>query len=318
MTLVSHLLLTFTKFVAFCRNQTILTINVQLRLRNNSRLGGLMKLTALILATLLLASMAIAGTIDPRLAEKIATSDPNTLQPTLIFMQNQLDVTAMKHKHDLMQATFAQRHFEVITALRDMATESQADLLAYLAREKSLGTVGEYRGYWITNMVYAELSPSEIQAVAAKSAVNVVYADFKAQNEKPVPVNSDIPPIIASVERGLKAIKADSMWALGFTGRGRLVCNIDTGVDGNHPALSARWRGANGHPASQSWLDTSNPSSTFPIDENDHGTHTMGTLCGRSYVTPDTIGVAIDIAPPMMQPPREFALGQSALNVSKR
>lgn len=253
-----------------------------------------MKFVIGILAALLLTGSVIAGTIDPGLQEKIATSDPNTLHPTLIFMADQLDVAAMKHRHDLAQATLATRHYEVITALQKIATESQADLLAYLEQGRRSGAVGEIRGFWITNMIYAELKPSVIQAVAARDEVDIVYADFKGEMEQPITDYGDRPPTIASVENGVRAVRADSMWAHGYTGDGRLVCNIDTGVDGNHPALRGRWHGANGYPASQSWLDTANPSNSFPHDEGRHGTHTMGTICGRSTTTADTIGVAID------------------------
>jgi subtilisin family serine protease len=253
-----------------------------------------MKFVIGILAALLLAGSVIAGTIDPGLQEKIANSDPNTMYPTLIFMVNQLDVAAMKHKHDVSQATLATRHYEVITALQKIATESQADLLAYLEQGRQSGAVGEIRGFWITNMIYAELKSSVIQAVAARDEVDIVYADFKGEMEQPITDYGDRPPTIASVENGLRAVRADSMWAHGYTGDGRLVCNIDTGVDGNHPALRGRWHGANGYPASQSWLDTANPSNSFPHDEGRHGTHTMGTICGRSTTTSDTIGVAID------------------------
>jgi len=83
------------------------------------------------------------------------------------------------------------------------------------------------------------------------------------------------------------------MWMLGYTGQGRLVCNIDNGVAGSHPALNYKWRGANGYTPQESWLDTTDPNSQFPHDEDGHGTHTMGTICGRSSTGPDTVGVAI-------------------------
>jgi hypothetical protein len=247
-----------------------------------------------ILFLLFIASSAFAGTIDPGLIDKMAGSSPNTMHPTLIFMADQLDVASMKHQQDLAGATLAQRHYEVMTALQQKATESQADLLAELERGRAQEKVNNFRGFWITNMIYAELTVAEIQSIAARPEVGTIYADFKGEIEKPVASNDSTPPVITSVESGLKAVRADSMWAHGYTGAGRLVCNIDTGVDGNHPALRARWRGANGHPAAQSWLDTANPTNAFPHDEGQHGTHTMGTICGRATSTSDTIGVAMD------------------------
>lgn len=255
-----------------------------------------MRIAAVVLCVLLLISTAYGGSIDPELAARIEKSDPHALIPTIIFMGDQLDVAAMKHQHDLIQASRAQRHYDVITTLQRLSSESQPDLLNYLGRAQGSGDVGAYRGFWIANMIVAELTPSAIQAVAARDEVATVYSDFRGEIIKPIMSYGDTPPSIASVERGIRAIRADSMWALGITGQGRLVCNIDTGVDGSHPALNHSWRGSNGYPPEESWLDTSDPSSHFPTDLGNpsHGTHTMGTICGRSLTTPDTVGVAID------------------------
>jgi bacillopeptidase F len=90
----------------------------------------------------------------------------------------------------------------------------------------------------------------------------------------------------------LRAVKADSVWyQLGITGLGRLVANLDTGVNGVHPALSARWRG-NHEPWQECWKDALGYGDTFPTDYNDHGTHVMGTMCGLGAGTNDTIGIA--------------------------
>jgi hypothetical protein len=43
------------------------------------------------------------------------------------------------------------------------------------------------------------------------------------------------------VTPSLRAINADRVWnELGFTGAGRLIGGLDTGVSGTHPALTAR------------------------------------------------------------------------------
>jgi subtilisin family serine protease len=250
---------------------------------------------ATVVFILLMSSMVWAGSIDADLAQQIASSDQQTLHPTLIFMAEQFDVGTMKHQHDLVQATRAQRHSDVVTALQNLATQTQADLLGYLDNAAPTGGVGKYRGYWITNMIFAELNAEQIRAIAARDDVAEIYADFKGDLIKPIfNYGDNPPPTIASTEAGVRAIRAPQMWARRYTGAGRLVCNIDTGVDGSHPALNHSWRGANGHPASESWLDSANPTNEFPHDEGDHGTHTMGTICGRSLTTADTVGVAID------------------------
>lgn len=75
------------------------------------------------------------------------------------------------------------------------------------------------------------------------------------------------------------------------------MANLDTGVDGTHPALASRWRGANGaHPWQECWLDLYNGDTEFPeaalVNEGAHGTHVMGTMTGLGATTGDSIGVA--------------------------
>jgi len=253
-----------------------------------------MKFVIGILLTLMVIPTAFGGTVDPELAMKIENASQNTLFPTLIFMEDQLDVQAMKHEHDLAMATREQRHYDVVTALRNIATESQADLLGYMTDMQADGGIGTFKGFWITNMIVAELNADQIYAIAARPEVSTVYSDFQGDIIEPVTKDSGDTPLITTVESGVRAVKADSMWMMGYTGTGRLVCNIDTGVYGAHPALSHSWRGNNGHSAEESWMDTANPNNHVPHDENGHGTHTMGTICGRSTTTADTVGVAID------------------------
>ncbi|MDD5088981.1 MAG: S8 family serine peptidase, partial [bacterium] len=76
---------------------------------------------------------------------------------------------------------------------------------------------------------------------------------------------------------------------LGITGAGTLIAGVDTGVEGTHPALASRWRG-NVAPVAECWLDLLGSRPT-PYDDNSHGTHTMGTMCGRGISGNDTITV---------------------------
>jgi subtilisin family serine protease len=98
-----------------------------------------------------------------------------------------------------------------------------------------------------------------------------------------------------AVEWGLQQIKADQVWALGYTGQGVVVGGHDTGYEWNHPALKTKYRGWNGTSASHSYnwhdaihqLDVHNTApnpcgfdANAPCDDDEHGTHTMGTMVG--------------------------------------
>jgi len=234
-----------------------------------------------------------AGTIDDRLADKLTSMQGDERAECMLVMQEQFDVVAFKHTMTMANSTSQERHAYVINSLQEIATRTQAGILAYLGNASQNKLIGEYRSYWISNSIYAQLSKNAVMAIAARDDVEGIYYWEEPELIRPV---SDYPaddqPVIAGVERGLEAIHAPEVWARGYTGAGRLVANVDTGVDGNHPALNSRWRGNNGAPPEESWLDTANPSSEFPYDSDSHGTHTMGTTTGLGESTGDTIGVA--------------------------
>lgn len=76
---------------------------------------------------------------------------------------------------------------------------------------------------------------------------------------------------------GIKRLKADGLWAAGFTGKGVLVGHVDTGVDGTHPALD----GAIAKFAEVDMAGDLVPNAK-PTDSAEHGTHTAGTIVGRA------------------------------------
>jgi bacillopeptidase F len=88
-------------------------------------------------------------------------------------------------------------------------------------------------------------------------------------------------------------VNAPALWALGFTGQGVTVMNIDTGVTGGHAALASRWLGNQpGVAADDAWFDPIRQTCTTPCDYQSHGTHTMGIMTGLDPATQDTVGVA--------------------------
>ena len=105
------------------------------------------------------------------------------------------------------------------------------------------------------NLIEAEITVDALGALVSEPTVEKIES---------YPIVVSIPDIIDTrfslsydtVGKNLKAIKADSAWAAGYDGRGRIVCSFDTGVDGMHPALSGNYRGNKGHSASECWFFT--------------------------------------------------------------
>jgi len=94
------------------------------------------------------------------------------------------------------------------------------------------------------------------------------------------------PPTVPQVAWGVERIQAPKLWQQGLSGKGVLVAHLDTGVDGEHPALK---------PAIQQFAEfdaTGHAIGGAPIaDSSDHGSHTAGIIAGRPFLGQE-IGVA--------------------------
>jgi len=76
---------------------------------------------------------------------------------------------------------------------------------------------------------------------------------------------------------GLRRLGVEAMWRAGFDGKGVVIGHLDTGIDGKHPSL----KGAIFEFAEFDFLGDKVPNAK-PHDSGDHGTHTAGTIVGRS------------------------------------
>ena len=85
---------------------------------------------------------------------------------------------------------------------------------------------------------------------------------------------------------GLRRLGIPDLWEQGLRGKGIIVGHLDTGVDGQHAALK-------GAIAAFAEFDLMGNlvSGAAPHDSDEHGTHTAGTIVGRS-VERSSFGVA--------------------------
>lgn len=234
--------------------------------------------------------------LSPALVSKLAEMPDTSFVSVIAHLAVQPDILNLDRELSGRKTTRSVRHAAVIQELRQVAEQTQPAVAAQLDALKAQGLIGGYTAYWITNCFVIYGSKSSVLRVAELADIENVDNNFRPVLIDPVdkrPAGSATLDENHGVPTGIRAIGADRVWyELGITGAGRLIGNIDTGVDGNHPALAARWRG-NTEPASECWLDVVD-DTTFPNDDplNGHGTHTMGTMCGNSTVSNDSIGVA--------------------------
>jgi subtilisin family serine protease len=254
------------------------------------------RLAVLMFVLLSLAGSSWAGVIAPALATRMQSLDPDDEVKVLVVLRDQADIPAIHRQLHESRATRHDRHLAVVGALREAASRSQDALLSDLESRQRAGGIRGYTPHWLINAVVVVGTVDAIRELAAREDVEAIEPDLKVELIEPVQDEKSAP---GGGQRGIgmcpgiDAINAPRVWReLGIDGTGVIVANMDTGVDGTHPALSARWRGNFADP-SECWLDNSGQGSpSFPVDYHylGHGTHVMGTITGQA--PDDTIGVA--------------------------
>lgn len=251
---------------------------------------------------LALAVAAQASWIDPTLQKVLSESGPQDTISVLVYMDAQVDLQALdaSFKSTTQRTPLRVRHETVVRALQQKALAGQVGILTQMKELEAAGEVSSFKTFWIRDILRVEATPAGIAKLADRPDVRVIYYNYEITLDGPVtevdpnPAGDTHPPRgPRSPEPGLVAIRAPEVWALGFDGTGVLVATLDTGVDGNHPALASRWRGVadprySGHP-DWAWFDPVT-HTTFPQAFGSHGTHTMGTVCGGA--PGDQVGVA--------------------------
>ncbi|MEO0972031.1 MAG: S8 family serine peptidase [Pseudomonadota bacterium] len=215
--------------------------------------------------------------IDPWVVE---TSQDANKTEFIVFLDSQADITAIDKKRSRRK-----RGAAVYQLLSEHAQATQGPLLARL-REAGV----EHRPYWIANMVWVRGSRQLAEELAARKDVAHLYANPQVAMKRPM-AELGAPMVPSGIEQSLHQIGVpDTFWANGFTGEGIVIGGQDTGYDWEHPALRSHYRGVNGAVVDHNyhWHDSihsavGNPcgaDSPEPCDDNDHGTHTMGTMVG--------------------------------------
>lgn len=192
----------------------------------------------------------------------------------LIIMAEQADLSGAEQIAGLPARRTFVRDRLIETAQRTQAPVRQALDAAGLA----------YRPFYLINMIRVEGHHRRMDEFAHVPGVARVMLN---PNVRPYPIRFDIgygatPPKGQGVEANISQVYADQVWKLGFTGQGIVVGGQDTGYDWQHPALRRAYRGVNAAGEvdhNYNWHDAW-ASTSAPFDDDQHGTHTMGTILG--------------------------------------
>ncbi len=227
-------------------------------------------------------------------AEILASVEAGNTIDFLIYMTEQADLAVAN-----TLATKEEKGQYVYNTLNQLAQRSQSGVLQELQSRQA-----EHRPYWVVNAIWAKGDADLVETIARRSDVQLLMHNPSIQLEAPERANESNRN---AIEWGLEMINADDVWAMGITGQGVTIGGQDTGYDWEHPALKNKYRGWNGLMSDHNynWHDAiheddlnTNPGnpcgfdSTIPCDDNNHGTHTMGTMTGD-----DNAGNQIGVAP---------------------
>lgn len=189
-----------------------------------------------------------------------------------VVLNDQADLSEAAALPDL-----AARREAVYRALVDHADASQADLRGALDR---LG-IG-YTPYYLVNGL--EINGGLLLRLWLERRPDVaqLMVSPHLRPAAPLQLASDEPyKAPTEPQWNLTNIGAERVWReLGVTGEGVVVGLSDSGVQGDHPEFAERYRGRSGGD-DYNWFDPWNHSPS-PNDQDGHGTHTLGSVLGKS------------------------------------
>ncbi len=267
-----------------------------------------MKKTLLTIAvSLFCGAFAIANTPDWQ--QKVGVSAMRQAQThgiadVLVIMQAQADLS-LSRTFDTKEA----RGTYVFNQLTQIAAQSQAKLTQDLAANHL-----QFRAFWAVNAVFVKsATTADLQRIAEMTTVKEIILDGSLQGLQPVGAPEPAATgtearLLVNVTWGIMKIKADQVWSLGHTGQGVVVGGQDTGISWEETPIKSKYKGWNGTTADHNynWHDAihaQDPHNTggpnpfgydtqVPVDDNAHGTHTVGTMVGDVDDAGQSIGVA--------------------------
>ena len=273
-------------------------------------------LTAL-LVSLLLATTVItrAQTGEPRTNQQAQVSDylQNQLRTTtgpvslLVVLREQVEPSAALARANLRSANRQERAGFLYRELSATAQRTQASLRAWLEEQRV-----PYRAFYLVNMIEVQGDATLVDALRRRPEVARLVANPTIdQGLHTLPQAPRFTIVGASAAQatparpyGLDFTHAPDVWALGYRGQGIVVASQDTGVEWDHPALKAAYRGVVTstttttitHPYNwyDAWGVDGRPArcvndAQVPCDDDGHGTHTVGTMLGDATVISDTV-----------------------------
>ncbi len=227
---------------------------------------------------LLLALSSIFGyaqTIDPVLLQEMRQRTDDEKIKVIVIMKQQYDRQQLG-RSAAHYTTRAERREFVVNELKQFAEASQYELRSTLSEMERQDMTTAPKVIYMANALYFSATRQAINDLAMRRDIELIGLDEKKHvlfDEEPRPAN-----MARGITPNVTQVNADQVWAMGYTGQGVVVAVIDTGVNYNHLDLADHlWDGGSEYPYHGYNFAYDNND---PMDDNGHGTHCAGTVCG--------------------------------------
>jgi uncharacterized protein YkwD len=219
-------------------------------------------------------------TVDEGAQAWLAQAAPDTTATFLVTLRD-TDVQAQADQADGI-ADMATRRQRVHTLLTEQAQQNGDTLRERVRALGNAGNVQAFTPFVSANGFSITANKRVIEALQRWDRVSGIALDTPMQLELPQPDEDVI--TADAVEWNITQIGADRVQAeLGITGRDIVVGGLDTGVRASHEALSGNYRCAGASDQRACWFDAV-LGQAAPYDDNNHGTHTMGSAVGGNGI----------------------------------
>lgn len=187
--------------------------------------------------------------------------------------------------------TRAERRDFVVEELQAFTKASQYDIMLTINELEQQGLVSSVQSLWSANALYFTTTEEVVQMLAERPDVKSITPVKQYQCIFPeTTTRLEDQVLYEYIAPNIRQVNADQVWALGNMGQGVVVAVIDTGVNYNHIDIADHlWDGGEEFP--NHGFDIFNMDDD-PMDDNGHGTHCAGIVCGDG-----TAWLATGVAP---------------------
>ena len=207
----------------------------------------------------------------------------------MVLMKDQYNRAELSRKAQFISTRTARRDF-VVKELQTFSEASQCDLMLTLNELEQQGLVSSLHSLWSANALYFTTTEEVMQSLAERPDIESITPIIEYQCIPDEYTRIDHQVLYEYIAPNIRQVNAYQVWEQGNMGQGVVVAVVDTGVNYNHVDIASHlWDGGEEFP--NHGYDVYNFDDD-PMDDNGHGTHCAGIVCGDG-----TAWLATGVAP---------------------